>query len=162
MSDDLTSSIQPAQNLTLGDRIRGIANQLRQENDVQIKATARILGAAAQIAQNHDRLIDEVTEMVEEDLNQQEQVHACEPYTVEHLQRQYPTLKDAKAHFGIKASSWVALVSKLNQEPINSGSPVTQPHDSLLTRLEVIEREVKAMRTDIHQILNLVSLMVKK
>lgn len=162
MSDDLTSSIQPAQKLTLGDRIRGIANQLRQENDVQIKATARILGAAAQIAQNHDRLIDEVTEMVEEDLNWQEQVHACEPYTVAQLQRQYPTLKAAKAHFGIKASSWVALVSKLNQQPMNSGSPVTQPQDALLPRLEVIELELQAMRNDMNQILNLLSLMAEK
>jgi hypothetical protein len=64
MSNDPPPMTQPVPKLSLGDRIRGIANQLRQENDVQIKATSRILGAAAQIAQNHDHLIDEVVEMV--------------------------------------------------------------------------------------------------
>jgi D-aminopeptidase len=102
MSDDPAPIIQTSRKPTLGDRIRGIANQLREKSEVQIKATSRILGAAAQIAQNHDQLIDEVVEMVEEDLDQQAQVQPSEPYTVEKLQQQFKTLKDAKAHFGVK------------------------------------------------------------
>ena len=47
----------------LGDRVRKIADQLKQETELQIKATSRILGAAAQIAENHDQLITEVTNL---------------------------------------------------------------------------------------------------
>jgi hypothetical protein len=36
-------------------------------------------------------------------------------YTVEQLKKQFRLLKDAKAHFNLKASSWVTLVEKLNK-----------------------------------------------
>jgi hypothetical protein len=159
---------------TLSDRIRGIANELRQENDVQIKVTSRILGAAAQIAQNHDRLINEVVEMVEEDLGQQSQsefseLYIPESYTVEQLQQQFKTLKDAKAHFGgIKAASWVALASKLNAQSKSrhvstSNSPNSlDPPNSLDQRLETLAHEVQTMRETINEVLQLLNLIARK
>lgn len=161
MSDDLTPLIQTSRKTTFGDRIRNIASQLRQENEVQIKATSRILGAAAQITQNHDRLIDEVVEMVEEDLGHQEQMQLPKLYTVEQLQEQFKSLKDAKAHFGVKANSWAALVSKLNESTTNS-TPSSQPQDFVLQKLEVLEQEVRIMRGDINQVLNLLNLILEK
>ncbi|MEH2239049.1 hypothetical protein [Nostoc sp.] len=98
----------------LGDQIRSIADRLKQETDVQIKATSRILGAAAQIAENHDRLISEVVDMVESDLNVEKQVSQKHIYTVDILKQQFKTLRDAKAHFNLKVSSWESLVNKLN------------------------------------------------
>jgi hypothetical protein len=162
MSNDPTSITQTFQKSTLGDRIRGIASQLRQESEVQIKATSRILGAAAQIAQNHDQLIDEVVEMVEEDLNQPAQRQLPEPYTAKKLQQQFKTLKDAKTHFGVKASGWAALASKLNGQPAKSSLATPQSQDPVVQRLEAIEQEVQAMRSDINQIHNLLSLVLEK
>lgn len=98
----------------LGDQIRSIADRLKHQTEVQIKATSRILGAAAQISENHDRLINEVVDMVEEDLNQQSDMSQRHSYTVEILKQQYKTLRDAKAHFNLKANSWDALVNQLN------------------------------------------------
>jgi hypothetical protein len=48
--------------------MKAIAKDLRNETNEQVKATARILDAAAQIAQNYDNLVNEVAEMVGEDL----------------------------------------------------------------------------------------------
>ncbi|MBE9001336.1 hypothetical protein IQ274_24730 [Nostoc sp. LEGE 12447] len=98
----------------LGDQIRSIADRLKQETDVQIKATSKILGAAAQIAENHDRLINEVVDMVESDLNLEKQVSQNYIYTVDILKQQFKTLRDAKAYFKLKVSSWESLVNKLN------------------------------------------------
>lgn len=162
MSEEPSPLIQTSRKPTLGDRIRGIANQLRQENDIQIKATSRILGAAAQIAQNHDHLIDEVVDMVEEDLDQQAQVKASEPYTVAQLQQQFKTLKDAKAHFAIKATSWAALVSKLNEPAATQPPQCTKPQDAVTKHLESIEYELQTMRGDINQVLHLLNLIVEK
>ncbi len=162
MSDDPAPIIQPPQKSTLGDRIRDIANKLRQESEVQVKATSRILGAAAQIAQNHDQLIDEVVEMVEEDLDQQAQQLSSEPYTVEKLQQQFKTLKDAKAHFGVKASSWAALASKLNGQATTPASSGSRPEDALIQRLDAIEQEIQAIHGDINQVLNLLNQIAGK
>ncbi|MDM9585063.1 hypothetical protein [Nostoc sp. GT001] len=98
----------------LGDQIRSIADRLKQETDVQIKTTSRILGAAAQIAENHDRLINEVVDMVESDLNAETQISQKHTYNVDILKQQFKTLRDAKAHFNLKVSSWESLVNKLN------------------------------------------------
>ncbi|MEH2277294.1 MAG: hypothetical protein V7K40_21530 [Nostoc sp.] len=98
----------------LGDQIRSIADRLKQETDVQIKTTSRILGAAAQIAENHDRLISEVVDMVELDLNVEKQVSQKHIYTIDIIKQQFKTLRDAKAHFNLKVSSWESLVNKLN------------------------------------------------
>ncbi|MBD0386019.1 MAG: hypothetical protein ICV54_05660 [Nostoc sp. C3-bin3] len=98
----------------LGDQIRSIADRLKQETDVQIKATSRILGVAAQIAENHDRLISEVVDMVESDLNVEKQVSQKYIYTIDILKQEFKTLRDAKAHFNLKVSSWESLVNKLN------------------------------------------------
>ncbi|MER3478338.1 MAG: hypothetical protein C4287_20070 [Leptolyngbya sp. ERB_1_2] len=150
---------------TMGDRIRAIADQLRQETSLQIKATSRILGAAAQISENHDRLIDQVVEMVEEDLEQHTQSSKLEVFTIEQLQQQFNTLKQAKAHFEIKANSWVTLVDKLNQQilkqqttdPRSNANPV-----SVFQRLDAIENELQAVRTDLNQTLRILEEILKK
>jgi hypothetical protein len=98
----------------LGDQIRSIADRLKQETDVQITVTSKILGAAAQIAENHDRLINEVVDMVESDLNVEKQVSQKYIYTVDILKQQFKTFRDAKAHFKLKVSSWESLVNQLN------------------------------------------------
>ncbi|MBD2101623.1 hypothetical protein [Leptolyngbya sp. FACHB-261] len=181
MSNDLTRII-PSPKTTLGDRIRSIANQLRQEDEVQIKATSRILGAAAQLAENHDRLIDEVVEMVEEDLEQVAQAPQPQPYTAEKLQQQFKSLKDARAHFNLKAKSWVVLVNKLNEKfneqtlipptgtpsaaqsyPSDSrSSRNTRTQDSVSQRIEGIEQELQRMRGDINHAIQLLELLVEK
>jgi hypothetical protein len=177
---------------TAGDRIRKIADRLKQETSVQIKATSRILAAAAQISQNHDRLIEEVVEMVEEDLEQQVQAarspgeqdssalmvksesplssprtrdlggRSCskgnkEKITVESLKQQFKKLDQAKAHFGLKATSWARLADKLNQKalPNSDELPVS-------LRLDKIEAELETLRTDVNQALNLLALMLEK
>jgi hypothetical protein len=180
MDHDLSEIGQSVENRRLGDRIRSIASQLRQETDVQIKATSRILGAAAQMAQNQDRLIDEVVDMVQEDLNRQAASFQPEAYTVSQLKQQFKAFKDAKAHFGIKASSWDVLVVKLNEQPrgqsqrqsLHTNSPTSQapetqplesqPSESLIQRLETIEREVKTMRKDLDQVLDLLTQIAEK
>jgi hypothetical protein len=103
----------------LGDKIRNIADRLKQETEIQIKATSSILGAAAQISENHDKLINEVVEMVEEDLDKQNQTYQKDIYTVEILRQQFQTLREAKEHFQLKVTSWKSLIEKLN----NSSSP---------------------------------------
>ncbi|MEH2394314.1 MAG: hypothetical protein V7K21_22525 [Nostoc sp.] len=108
----------------LGDQIRSIADRLKQETDVQIKTTSRILGAAAQIAENHDRLISEVVDLVESDLNVEKQVSQKHIYTIDILKQQFKTLRDAKAHFNLKVSSWESLVNKLNSA--SSQTTITQ------------------------------------
>lgn len=157
MSDDSGVMMPSAQKTTLGDRIRDIANQLRQEDEVQVKATSRILAAAAQMAQNHDQLIHEVVEMVEDDLYQHAQ--SSQPsYTSEQLQRQFKSLKEAKAHFGVKASSWASLVTKLNEAATPPKPPV---QDQVMQRLEAIERDVQIIREDVTQVLNILKLALR-
>lgn len=51
-----------------GDRIRESADKLKAENEVQKKATVRILTASAKIAANQDKLIDEAVDMANQDL----------------------------------------------------------------------------------------------
>jgi hypothetical protein len=104
----------------LADQIRNIADRLKHESQVQIKATSRILGAAAQISENHERLINEVIDMVEEDLNNEANMSQKQSYTVEILKQKYKTLRDAKAHFNLKANSWDALVNQLNTVSLQS------------------------------------------
>lgn len=167
MRDNLVPIIPVSRKPTLGDRIRRVADQLRQESDVQIKATSRILSAAAKIAENHDHLIDEVVEMIEEDLDQQAQALQPEPRTVEQLKKQFYKFSDAKAHFGIKATSWAALVSKLNEQPTPSQPTIPQPssnrsQDSVLQRLDTIECEIRTLRDDIDRVLKLLDLIVEK
>jgi gas vesicle protein len=99
----------------LGDKIRNIADRLKQETEIQKKVTSRILGAAAQISANHEQLIDEVVEMVREDLEQQTQAYKSHIYTVEILKQQFKTLREAKDNFKLKATSWESLANKLNE-----------------------------------------------
>ncbi|OLP19838.1 hypothetical protein BST81_03430 [Leptolyngbya sp. 'hensonii'] len=163
MPKKVTEIDPPPGKKSLGDKIRGIADQLRQDTEVQIKATSRILGAAAQIAQNHDRLIDEVTEMVEQDLEQEEQAQRIakaigslpQTYTEETLKQQFKTLNQAKAHFDIKANSWAALAAKLNQAPAVKSAP--SPQQDVLSRLEGIEAEVTELRAQVTQVLTIVT-----
>ncbi len=135
----------------LGDQIRSIADRLKQETEVQIKATARILGAAAQISENHDRLISEVVDMVEEDLNLEKEVSQKHIYTVDILKQQYKTLRNAKAHFNLKVSSWETLVNKLNaafsQKPIaeNKSHLNQNLKDNHVRKVEDIHENIKEL-----------------
>lgn len=144
---------------TLGEQVRKVADRLRQETDLQIKVTSRILGAAAQIAQNHDRLIDEVVDMVEEDLekkNLENQAHlpeATNTYTVDRLKKEYKTLREATAHFGIKAKSWDALVEKISISLPQKVVPTSNFETLVIERLNTIENEIGILRTEIGQVL---------
>ncbi|MCU0552665.1 MAG: hypothetical protein MUC48_25325 [Leptolyngbya sp. Prado105] len=178
---------------TAGDRIRKIADQLKQETSLQIKATSRILAAAAQISENHDRLIEEVVEMVEEDLDQESQADRSsgkqdssalivksesslnpssleslggkshskakeqEKITVESLKQQFKKLEQAKAHFGVKANSWALLADKLNQKVLPKSD-----ESVVLQRLDKLEAELEALRTDVNQSLNFLAQILKK
>ncbi|MDZ8262208.1 hypothetical protein [Nostoc sp. ChiQUE01b] len=124
MSKKSLPTTQKKAKARLGDQIRSIADRLKQETDVQIQATSRILGAAAQIAENHDRLINEVVDMVESDLNVEKQVYQKHIYTVDILKQQFKTLRDAKTHFNLKVTSWESLVNKLNAA--SSQTTITQ------------------------------------
>ena len=114
----------------LGEQIRSIADRLKQETDVQIQATSRILGAAAQIAENHDRLITEVVDMVESDLNVEKQISQKHIYSVDILKQQFKTLRDAKAHFNLKVTSWESLVNKLNAASSQTAIIQNQPQSN--------------------------------
>jgi hypothetical protein len=141
---------------TFGDKVREIADQLKQETNLQIKATSRILGAAAQIANNHDRLIDEVVDMVEEDLNQPTSTPQAVEYTVDKLKAQFKSLNEAKLHFGMKASSWAALVNKLNgsKSSAQAANPISQAEISpILQRLDTIESEINLMHIELRKVL---------
>lgn len=159
MSDDL-DPIHPTATSALGDRIRHLTSQLRQERDVQIKATSRILGSAAQIAVNYDRLIDQVVNMVEADLDQQHPLQPSHPYTGDRLRQQFNSLKDAKTHCNLKANSWNALAAKLNQTSIPPVPKTTSSQDAVTQRLDAIEQELQLLRGDLNQVLNLLTVLI--
>ena len=143
--------------LTMGDKIRNIADQLQQETQIQVKATARILGAAAQITENHDRLIDEVTSMVNQDLDLLESTQQSSEHTVENLKKSYKTLKKAKEVLGLKAKSWNDLLKKLNAQKIAHNSQNPSLISQLLIfaeRLTKAEKEIQLIRSDLHDILS--------
>ncbi len=155
MTQEISAVILPQPPATLGDQIRKIADQLRDERDIQVKLTSRILGAAAQIAENHDRLIDEVVDMVEEDLEQKNNVDLLNTYTTENLKQRFKTLEAAKSFFGLKSKSWATLVKKINESAIQKQIPAEQDRTSIPERLDIIEQEIKALRGDVGQILAL-------
>jgi arginine decarboxylase len=125
---------------TVGEQIRQIADQLKQETSIQIHATAQILGAAAQISVNHDRLIDEVVEMVEEDLSKE----TDPPVSAQNLKQQFKTFTQAKAHYGLKARSWVDLVNQLNRKSALASSLISQP-TPLIAALQVTMQRSKTV-----------------
>ncbi|MBE9036642.1 hypothetical protein [aff. Roholtiella sp. LEGE 12411] len=127
MSQKSVSTIGTQSKAQLGEQIRNIADRLKQETEVQIKATSRILGAAAQISENHDRLINEVVDMVEEDLNKETQAYQKDIHTIDILKQQFKTLRDAKDHFKLKATSWESLAKKLNDSSSKKFIPETKP-----------------------------------
>lgn len=153
MSQESIPIVPTQHKRTLGEQVRRIADQLKQETDIQIKATSHILGAAAQITENHDQLIREVVDMVEEDLDDQPYVYSTKTYTVDTLKQRFRTLGEAKSHFELKASSWAALVKKLN-DPSVQNLVLTDPFRTSVTkRLSVIESEIGIMHTKVNQIL---------
>lgn len=163
MSQESMSISRTQRKEKLGDRVRKIADQLKQETELQIKATSRILGAAAQIAENHDQLITEVADMVKEDLEQQAQLYPKKTYTVDNLKQKFGTLREAKAHFDIKANTWVELVKKLNNVAAKQQINSEQSKDSTSERLDAIESELKMIRKETSQILLLLEqLFLKK
>lgn len=164
MSDDLDYIHPTPGTSTLGDRIRSLTSQLRQERDVQIKAASRILGTAAQIAVNHDHLIDQVVEMVESDLDQQSQLQPSELYTVERLKQKFKSLKDAKAHFNLKAASWDALAAKLNETSpaAKAVSKKRRSQDDVAQCLDEITQELQLLRGDMNQVLQALAVLLEK
>lgn len=140
---------------TSGDRVRGIAARLQEETEVQIKATSRILAAAAQISENHDRLIGEVVDMVEEDLDKQNRAGDTNEVSIEMLKKRFSSLERAKCHFGLKANSWANLVSKLNNSSSNKPTAVDQSNNSIAERLDAIESKLSDLRGDMNQVLSL-------
>jgi len=147
---------------TLGDRIRRIADELREETDLQIQVTSRILGAAAQISENHERLIDEVVDMVEDDLAQNVDTYTTNTYTVEALKKKFKTLGEAKQYFDLKANSWLALAEKLNRYSNQQIMSAEIPKMLIIERLDVIENELKVLRLETSQILALVQQLIFK
>ena len=148
---------------SVGDRIRDIANRLQSNHTVQVKATSRILGAAAQLAQNHDRLIDEVSEMVQEDLQQTASLSSPPAYTVEALKQEFSSLKAAKHHFGVSARGWTALADKLNSP--DSAQAASSPSSSQRTvsaRLDAVEQELQHIRMSLATISEQLSYLVQK
>lgn len=159
MSQEPALTSHPLDKQKLGDRVRSIADHLKHETELQIKATSHILGAAAQIAENHDQLINEVVHMVEEDIDHKTQAYPTNIYTITLLKQKFKTLREAKTHFGLKATSWAELVNKLSRSAA-SLSPTTQFEPLVLERLNNIESELKIMRTEIDQILYLLKQLV--
>ena len=156
----IVNDVKAGNQIHLGDRIRGIADQLKQETHIQIKATSRILGAAAQISENHDRLINEVSDMVQEDLDQASALVSMEPITTEQLKQQFKTLVQAKTYFDVKASSWVALTEKVNaktEQPLPS-----LEKSSVSQRLEAIDIDLKTLRTDLNQVMSMLAVIAEK
>ena len=159
MGQDIVSIVPDSRPKTLGDRLRGIAQELRQETDTQIKATSRILGAAAMIAQNHDQLIGEVVEMVEEDL---ERGQVVVTYNVAVLKQQFKTLKAAKDDFGIKANGWDAMVAKLNEGSSYTADVLDPSQDEVSRRLGEVEAAIKSLQVSMDQVLGLLQQMVDR
>jgi hypothetical protein len=151
MRKKFASTAENKSKTKLGDKIRNIADRLKQETEVQIKATSRILGAAAQISENHDRLINEVVEMVEEDLDKQNQTYQKDIYTVEILKQQFKTLREAKERFKLKATSWESLVNKLNN--LSLPKIIFENKPILSQTLESNDRkEIESDRTNIQEL----------
>jgi ATP-dependent Lon protease len=144
----------------LGSKIRHIADQLAQETDIQIKATSSILSAAAKISNNHDRLIREVVDMIEKDLDNQTRVSQTTSFTGDMLKQQFGTLSEAKSHFGLTANSWATLANKLNNSSIQTPISTHQTKISVSKRLDAIEGEIKTMRTEINQIFFLLKQLI--
>jgi hypothetical protein len=136
---------------SVGDEIRKVANRLQEEQILQIKATSQILGAAAQISKNHDQLIDEVVQVIEEDLIQSSQKETC---TIEILKKKFRTLREAKLYFGLKARSWENLAQAINDMPSYSALLGDNFNVSILKRLDLIEEEIQAIHAEIRKILS--------
>jgi hypothetical protein len=134
---------------TVGEQIRQIADRLKQETSIQVHATAKILGAAAQISTHHDRLIDEVVEMVEEDLEIQQEPQ----FLVETLKQQFKTFNKAKLFYKLKARSWIDLANQLNFSNIPNPRSVNTKEDAMAQRLSAIEEELKTIQLQLRQIL---------
>jgi hypothetical protein len=160
MSQEPASVIRTKPKETLGEQVRRIADQLQQETDLQIKATSRILGAAAQISKNHDRLIREVVDMVEEDLDNQAHVQQTNTYSVDILKQQFRKLGEAKSHFGLKASSWATLANKINNSSAQNPISADRSKTSVTERLDAIEGEIRIMRAEVSQILFLLKQLI--
>lgn len=145
---------------TLGDKVRKIADQIKEESDLQVKVTSRILGAAAQIAENHDQLIVEVTDMVEEDLDQKNSIDSIKVYDVDNLKQEFRTLKEAKSHFGLKANSWASLADKINNDSTQNPEFANKSIVSTSERFDSLENKIEHLSSDVGQILILMQKLI--
>lgn len=66
METTTTATVKPSR---AGDKIRALAAEMRAQSEADKKALARLVGAAAQIAQNCDRIIDEAARAAEDALD---------------------------------------------------------------------------------------------
>jgi gas vesicle protein len=135
-----SASTQTQRKPKLGDKIRNIADKLKQETEVQKKATSRILGAAAQMSANHEQLIDEVVDMVREDLERQTQASKSHIYTVDILKRQFKTLREAKENFKLKVTTWESLANKLNEISLHKFIPESKPQSHQVSEIDNIQK----------------------
>lgn len=145
---------------TIGNKVRQLAEKIERETQIQIKATSRILGAAAQMSENHDRLINEVVDMVKEDLEEETQSTQTTFYTVDSLKQKYKTLNQAKAHFGIKANSWASFTDKLNQRHHSKKNQNNLYKSLVLERFDLLEKEIKKIKVDMNRILSLLNQII--
>lgn len=168
MREKSASAVDRKKKPKLADKIRDIADNLKFETEVQMQATSRILGAAAQISENHDKLIDEVIEMVNDDLNQQHKNHQGDientsniysdyldkRYNIESLKQHFKTLREAKEYFQIKANSWESLVNKLHQSSL--------PNNGLVIYLEPDVAEIFPNSQSVNEALRFLIVNQKK
>lgn len=143
------------------DKVRQVADELKVEDELQKRITARILGAAAQISNNHEHLIDEVAEVSRDDIDRIEALQSSPVHSVRQLKLKFKTLSQAKAHFGVTARSWKSLVEKLNSE-VSELMPEGDKRQEQGTteRLAQIEQRLEQLQVDVQTILGIVSKLI--
>ena len=97
-----------------GDRIRAIADKLKTEDQIQIKATSRILGAAAQMSNNHENLIGEVSDLLQKDLDKKRK-----PIKISRGKKSDKTIADRMANAPVQIAN-----SRSSSEPRRKGRSV--------------------------------------
>ena len=167
--NDSTGSAKPSRKKRFSDSIRQTIDDLQAEDQLQTRITSRILGAAAQISDNHERLIEQVAEVARDDLEKMEALSA-QRHTPEGLKQEFQTLNCAKAHFEIKARSWSALAKKLNgtndarQSPAQHSAKAegkrAERETELSERLARLEEKLEKMQADLSLVLQLLSTLI--
>ena len=143
---------QLPQKKSIAKAVREIADNLKNETNIQVKATSKILSNAAKIAVNQDQLIDEIVDVVIEDLDTVQQTKESRLYIIGLLKKKYGTFHNAKSHLGVKARSWSALINKLNNQSIIENRNNNETKLSLNERLSSIETEIENINYRVDQL----------